>query len=218
MLRLKENADDYRYFPDPDLVPLVISEECVERIRGELPELADAKCERFQSQYGLSAYDARLLTASRALADFFEATVAAHGVAKTVANWMLRDLLQALGERDVEIEDSAVTPAALAALLRLVDEGRTTAQSARGLLPDLVESGGDPEALVRERGLEAVSDAGVLEQAVVEVLGEHGDHAERYRAGETKVLNFLMGQVMRRTGGKANPGVVRELLVRKLEA
>jgi aspartyl-tRNA(Asn)/glutamyl-tRNA(Gln) amidotransferase subunit B len=218
VLRLKENADDYRYFPDPDLVPLVISEERVERIRAALPELADARCERFQNQYGLSEYDARLLTASRALAEFFEATVAAHGTAKPVANWMLRDLLQALGERELEIEDSAVTPAALAALIRLVDEGRTTAQSARGLLPDLVESGGDPDALVRERGLEAVSDAGVLEQAVAEVLDEHGAHAERYRAGETKVLNFLMGQVMKRTGGKANPGVVRELLVRRLEA
>jgi len=218
VLRLKENADDYRYFPDPDLVPLVIPEERIERIRAELPELGEVKRERFETQYGLSEYDARLLTASRSLADFFEAAVAAYGTAKPVANWILRDVQQALGERDLEIEDAAITPAALATLIRLVDDGVTTPQSARGLVQELVGQGGDPATLVRERGLEAVSDSGVLEQAVDQVLRDHGDDADRYRGGETRVLNFLMGQVMRQTGGKANPGVVRELLVRKLES
>ncbi len=218
VLRLKENADDYRYFPDPDLVPLVIPEERIERIRAELPELGDAKRERFVTQYGLPEYDARLLTASRSLADFFEAAVSAYDTAKPVANWILRDVQQALGERDLEIEDAKLTPGALAALIRLVDEGATTVQSARGLVPELVERGGDPEALVREGGLEAVSDSDVLGQAVDQVLRDHADDADRYRGGETRVLNFLMGQVMRQTGGKANPGVVRELLVRKLES
>ena len=216
VLRLKENADDYRYFPDHDLVPLVLPEEQIERVRSELPELADRRSERFRSQYGLSAYDARLLTASRPLADFFEVAASAHGQPKPVANWLLRDVLQALREQDREIEDAAITPQALAALIRLVEAGRTTAASARQLIPELVERGGDPEAMVRERGLEAVSDAGVLEQAVDEVLNAHAEHCERYRAGEKKVLNFLMGQVMRGTGGKANAAVVRELLTRKL--
>ncbi|MDH3212675.1 MAG: Asp-tRNA(Asn)/Glu-tRNA(Gln) amidotransferase subunit GatB [Myxococcales bacterium] len=217
VLRIKENADDYRYFPDPDLVPLVLSDEQIERVRAELPELADRKCERFRSQFGLSLYDARLLTASRQLADFFEAAAAIHGQPKPVTNWLLRDVLQALREQGREIEDAAITPAALAALIRLVDEGRTTAGSARGLIPELVERGGDPEAMVRERGLEAVSDAGVLEGVVDEVLSAQAEHVQRYRAGEKQVLNFLMGQVMRRTGGKANAARVRELLAGKLD-
>jgi aspartyl-tRNA(Asn)/glutamyl-tRNA(Gln) amidotransferase subunit B len=216
VLRIKENADDYRYFPDPDLVPLVLSDEQIERVRAELPELADRKRERFRSQYGLSDYDAHQLTATRQLADFFEATAAIHGEPKPVANWLLRDVLQALREQEREIEEAAITPQALASLIRMVEAGRTTAGSGRGLIPVLVERGGDPEAMVRERGLEAVSDAGVLERAVAEVLRDQADQVARYRAGETRVLNFLMGQVMRGTGGKANPAVVRELLLAKL--
>ncbi|MDP7572923.1 MAG: Asp-tRNA(Asn)/Glu-tRNA(Gln) amidotransferase subunit GatB, partial [Myxococcota bacterium] len=217
VLRLKENADDYRYFPDPDLVPLRLSPEQIERVRGELPELAEAKRVRFETQYGLSGYDARLLTESRTLADFFEATVAAYGPAKPVANWILRDVLQALGVQEREIEAAALTPETLACLIRLVDTGRTTAKGARSLVPELVERGGDPEALVRERGIEAVADSGTLEPAVDEVLAAHGDDVERYRGGEKRVLNFLMGQVMKKTGGKADPGAVREILARKLD-
>ena len=218
VLRVKENADDYRYFPDPDLVPLQIGSEQIERIRAGLPELAEQKRERFELDYGLSAYDAGLLTQSRTLADFFEDAVAGYGQAKPVANWMLRDLLRALGEQEREIDEAAITPEALASLIRLVDEGRTSPQSARGLVAELVERGGDPEALVRERGLAAVSDAYVLEAVVDEVLAASSQDVERYRAGEKKVVNFLMGQVMKRTQGKANPGSVREILLRKLES
>jgi aspartyl-tRNA(Asn)/glutamyl-tRNA(Gln) amidotransferase subunit B len=216
VLRVKENADDYRYFPDPDLVPLRLSAERIERIRAELPELAARKCERFQAQYGLAEREARLLTSSRALADFFEAAAARHGAPRSVAKWMLRDLRQALADRGREIEDAALTAEGLAGLLALVDAGRLTAQSARELLAELVERGGDPAALARERGLEAVSDAGELEAAVDAVLAECAEQVARYRAGETRMLNFLMGQVMRRTAGKASPGPVRELLARKL--
>ncbi|MBW1685570.1 MAG: Asp-tRNA(Asn)/Glu-tRNA(Gln) amidotransferase subunit GatB [Deltaproteobacteria bacterium] len=218
VLRVKENADDYRYFPDPDLVPLQIGSEQIERIRAGLPELAEQKRERFELDYGLSTYDAGLLTQSRTLADFFEDAVAGYGQAKPVANWMLRDLLRALGEQEREIDEAAITPEALASLIRLVDEGRTSPQSARGLVAELVERGGDPEALVRERGLAAVSDAYVLEAVVDEVLAASSQDVERYRAGEKKVVNFLMGQVMKRTQGKANPGSVREILLRKLES
>jgi aspartyl-tRNA(Asn)/glutamyl-tRNA(Gln) amidotransferase subunit B len=217
VLRVKENADDYRYFPDPDLVPLQIGSEQIERVRAGLPELAEQKRARFERDYGLSAYDAGLLTQSRTLADFFEDAVASYGQAKPVANWMLRDLLRALGEQEREIDEAAITPEALASLIRLVDEGRTSPQSARGLVAELVEQGGDPEALVRERGLAAVSDAYVLEAVVDEVLAASSQDVERYRAGEKKVVNFLMGQVMKRTQGKANPGSVREILLRKLE-
>jgi aspartyl-tRNA(Asn)/glutamyl-tRNA(Gln) amidotransferase subunit B len=216
VLRLKENADDYRYFPDPDLIPLQLSDEQIERVRGSLPELAEQKCERFQREYGVSEYDARQLTSSRPLADFFEAATGAHGTAKSVANWMLRDLRETLGALELEIDAARLTPQGFAALIELVDAGRTTAKSARELLPELVRDGGEPERLIRERGLEAVSDRGVLEAAVAAVIAENAENAARYRAGEEKVLNFLMGQVMKRTGGKASPGAVRELLARKL--
>lgn len=215
-LRIKEDAQDYRYFPDPDLIPLQLSDAQIERERGALPELAGPKRKRFQASFGLSEYDARLLTESRALADFFEAAAQAHGQFKTVANWVLRDVLQALGEQELEIERAAITPESLAALIRLVDDGRTTAKSARSLVPELVERGGDPEVLVRERGLEVVSDTGLLESTVDEVLAAFPDNVEKYRAGEQKLVNFLIGQVMKRTQGKADPVTVREILARKL--
>ncbi len=217
LMRLKENADDYRYFPDPDLIPLMVGEERIEQIRAALPELPDQKRLRFESEYGLSAHDAGLLSASRALADFFEAAARAHGTAKSVANWMLRDLLAALKEREIEIEEAAIAPEALARLIEMVDQGRVTAKSARDLVAELTEQGGDPEALVRERGLEAVSDAGLLESVADEVIGANPDAAASYAQGDKKVVNFLMGQVMKKTQGKADPGQVREILARKLE-
>ena len=218
VLRLKENSDDYRYFPDPDLFPLVLESEQIEDLRRSLPELADEKTERFRRDYDLSASDASALTESRSLAEFFEAAAGAHGSPKVVANWILRDVLRALGERDLEIEQSRLNPGALAALIALVDQGKTTAKSARGLVPDLVESGGDPADLVRSRNLEAVSDYGTLERVVDEVLAERGADVERYRAGEQKVLNFLMGQVMKRTQGKADPAAIRTILIARIEA
>ncbi len=218
VLRVKENADDYRYFPDPDLIPLVLAESEVERVRAGLPELAEARRERWQARYGLPERDLAVLTADRALADFFEAAAAAHGEARTVANFVLRDLRPALRAGERGIEESALSAEGLAALLRLVDAGALTARSARELLPELVERGGDPAALARARGLEAVSDAAVVEGAVEAVLAEHAEDARRYRAGEPKLLNFLMGQVMRRTGGKADPAAVREALRRRLGA
>jgi aspartyl-tRNA(Asn)/glutamyl-tRNA(Gln) amidotransferase subunit B len=217
VMRTKENADDYRYFPDPDLVPLVLDATLLERVKKTLPELPESRRARFEAQYGLSAYDARLLTASRTLADFFESAARAHGNAKSVANWIARDVLAATKERDLEIEATKLTPDALAALVRLVDDGKVTAKSARELLPALVERGGDPLALVRERGLEAVSDTGAIEAAADEVIAANPDNAARYRAGEDKILNFLMGQVMKKTGGKASPAAVREVLARKLK-
>jgi aspartyl-tRNA(Asn)/glutamyl-tRNA(Gln) amidotransferase subunit B len=216
VMRLKENADDYRYFPDPDLIPLVLAPGHVEAVRSALPELPEQKRARFESEHGLPAKDARLLTASRALADFFEAAAREHGSPRQVANWVLRDVLAALKEGGLEIEAAALAPAALARLMRLVDEGRVTAKSARELVPELVARGGDPEALMREHGLEAVSDAGLLERVADEVLAANPALVQRWREGDEKVLNFLMGQVMKKTGGKANAAQVRELLARRL--
>ena len=218
VLRLKENADDYRYFPDPDLVPLVLSEAEIEAVRAALPELADARCARYQRDFALSEYDARALTASRALADLFEGAVAQSSPAraKPIANWLLRDVQRVLNERELEVESARVTPRALADLVGAVETGQTTVQSARGLLPELVTRGGDPIAWIRERGLETVSDTDVIARAVDEVIRDHPADVERVRAGEAKVLNFLIGQVMKRTGGKASPQVVRELIAARI--
>jgi aspartyl-tRNA(Asn)/glutamyl-tRNA(Gln) amidotransferase subunit B len=216
VLRLKENADDYRYFPDPDLVPLQISEEQVEAVRAGLPELADARSARFVREHGLGEEDARLLCESRALADFFETAAARHGAGAELAKWIRRDLLRVLGEQGLSLETSPLTPQAFADLVALVARGATTAASARSLLPELLRAGGDPERLVRERGLEAVSDTGSIEAAVDAVLREHPDHVARLRGGEEKVRNFLIGQVMKRTGGKADPAAVRSVLTARL--
>jgi aspartyl-tRNA(Asn)/glutamyl-tRNA(Gln) amidotransferase subunit B len=163
-----------------------------------------------------------LLTNSRSLADFFEATLEIRGrdreTAKNVANWILRDVLQLLKERDVEIDALALTPEGLAALMQLVEEGRLTARSARELFEEVAENGADPEVLMRERGLEAVSDSGLIEQMVDEVIAANEKAAQAVRDGEDKQVNFLMGQVMKKSQGKANPGQVRDLLLQKLQA
>ncbi len=214
--RLKENADDYRYFDDPDLIPVQITDEQIEAVRAALPELPEQKNARFQAAYGLSAYDAGVLTASRAMADFFEETAKISGAAKSAANWISRDVLGELKNRDVELEDTKLTPEILGNLIRLVEEGRLTARSARDLFPELVSEGGDPEAIMVDRGLEAVSDSGLIEGVVAEVIANNGELVETIAGGDDKPLNFLMGQVMKATQGKANPGEVRRALIAKI--
>jgi len=216
--RLKENADDYRYLPDPDLIPLRIDPARIAAIRDELPELPEEKRARFEAEYALSPYDAGVLTASRALADFFEETARGCGAPKAAANWITRDLLRELKERGLELEAVALTPAMLASLIRLVEEGRLTARSAVELFPDLVAEGGDPEAMMAERGLEAVSDAGAIDGLVDEVISAHPDVVQQVRDGDDKPLNFLMGQVMKASQGKAEPGAVRKTLAERIRS
>ena len=216
--RIKENSDDYRYFPDPDLIPLRIDAARIDAVRANLPELPEEKRERFESEYALSAYDAGLLTASRSLADFFEETTRACEVPKAAANWITRDLLRELNEREVELDAIALTPSMLASLIRLVEDGRLTARSAAELFPDLVSDGGDPEALMIERGLEAVSDAGAIDGLVDDAIAANPEVVEQVREGDDKPLNFLMGQVMKASQGKADPGQVRKALAQKIRS
>ena len=216
VMRLKENSDDYRYFPDPDLIPLRIDPARIEAVRAEMPELPEEKRARFEAEFALSAYDAGILTASRGLAEFFEETAKACASPKAAANWITRDLLRELKEREVELSDVAVTPAILGSLIRLVDEGRLTTRSAAELFPDLVSVGGDPEALMVERGLEAVSDAGAIDSLVEEIIAAHPDVVQQVRDGDDKPLNFLMGQVMKASQGKAEPGAVRKALADRI--
>lgn len=216
--RIKENSDDYRYFPDPDLIPLRIDPARIEAVRSELPELPEEKRARFTSEYSLSPYDAGVLTASRALGDFFEETAKGCNAPKAAANWITRDVLREVKERECELEDLALTPAILAGLISLVEAGRLTARSASQLFPDLVAEGGDPEVLMNERGLEAVSDFGAIDGFVDAVIAENADVVEQVRNGDDKPLNFLMGQVMKASQGKAEPGQVRKALAEKIRS
>jgi aspartyl-tRNA(Asn)/glutamyl-tRNA(Gln) amidotransferase subunit B len=215
-MRTKENADDYRYFPDPDLIPVAIPSARIAAIRAALPELAEARAQRFVRDYELAPKDAALLAAEGPLAAWFEAAARAHGSARAVANWLLRDVLAALKERDAEIGALKLAPEAFGALVRLADDGKVTVKNARTLLAELLFSGGDPAALIAERGLGAVSDAGALETVASEVVAANEKAVAAFRAGDAKSLNFLMGQVMKRTQGKADPAAVREILSRKL--
>ena len=224
--RVKEFADDYRYFPEPDLPPLTFSRERVEEIRARMPELPDAKRERFVAQYGLSAYDADQLTAEREVADYFESVVTMgderkeserSARAKVAANWIngeLRRLLNAAGQ---EIGASRVTPAGLAELLDLVDRGTISGKQAKDVLELAFTSGDAPAEIVAREGLSQLSDGGELEQIIVEVIAENPKAVEDYRAGKSAAVQFLVGQVMKRTKGRAKPDAVQPLLLGKLD-
>lgn len=216
-MRVKENADDYRYFPDPDLPPLQLCAERIERERQALPELPAARRRRFTENFGLSPGDARALTRSRALADYFEAIVQHGAAAPDAANWVRRDVLALLAERGAEIESAALPPAGLAEIIALVRGGKISARSGRALLGELLFAGGDPAALVSERGLEVVADPAALEALADEALRENPKAVASYAAGDGKSLNFLMGKVMQKSRGKADPARARETLQRKLE-
>jgi aspartyl-tRNA(Asn)/glutamyl-tRNA(Gln) amidotransferase subunit B len=215
-MRGKEHADDYRYFPDPDLPPLRLEEEWLEAQRKRLPELPQARRARFSESLGLPAYDAQVLTDDRDVADFFEAAVALYGQPKVVSNWVMREVLAAAAELGKSPRELPLEASHLVELLRLVDAGRITASSAREVFAEMAKSGERPEAIVRARGLEAVSDAGELERLASEAIAANAPQVAKFRAGDAKLLNFFVGQVMKATGGKADPARLREILTRLL--
>ena len=212
-MRTKENAHDYRYFPEPDLLPVDLAEEQVEAWRALLPEAPEARRERFRSQFGIPAYDAGVLAAQKPLADFFEATVAAGAPAKPAANWIMGDLLRLLGAASLDIADlRTVTPASLASLLKLVEARTINGPTAKELLEEIFEKGGDPDAIVKERGLAQVSDAGAVEALARQAIDANPKPAAEFRAGKKASLQFLVGQVMKLSKGKANPKLAAEAL------
>ena len=219
-LRTKEYAFDYRYFPEPDLVPIEPSPEWLEAISGELPELPPARRRRFIQDYGLTPYDAALLVAARPVADFFEDAVAAAREAepKQVANWLANDLLGRLAERGEDVVSSKVTARGLAALCDLVAAGTISGSQGKEVLDEMVASGGSPAEVVAAKGLRQVSGRAELESVVADVLAAYPDVAARIRAGDGKPAGFLVGQIMKATRGQANPTVVQELLREMLEA
>ena len=216
-MRSKEDAQDYRYFPDPDLLPLVVAEETIERIRAAMPELPEARRSRFVRDYGLPAYDAVLLTASRAAADYFEAMVKASGVEpKLCANWQTGALNASLNEAGLEIAASRVAAESLARLLKRIADGTLSGKMAKEVFDAMWAGEGDAETIIESRGLRQISDAGAIEKVVDEVLAANARQVADYRAGKEKAFNSLVGQVMKATRGKANPAQVNDILKRKL--
>jgi len=220
-MRSKEDSHDYRYFPDPDLPPLIVAPEWIEQVRASLPELPAAKRARFESSLGLTAYDAAQLTLHRAMADYFEATAGAlpDDQAKQAANWILGELSAALNREDLEISRSPVPPARLAALIGRILDGTISTKIARDVFAAMWagESDGDPDAIIQARGLRQISDSGAIEAMIDEVLAANPAIVAEYRAGKQKAFNSLVGQVMKAARGKANPQQVNTVLKRRLD-
>jgi len=216
-MRSKEDAHDYRYFPDPDLPPLVIANDWIERIKAELPELPEAMKARFESAYGLGAYDATMLTQSRETAAYFEATVRAFGgEAKAVANWMLGEVSAGLNKAEIDIAAAPVGPTALAGLLKRIADGTISGKIAKDVFDAMWASEGDADAIIEKKGLRQISDAGAIEKLVDDVLAANPVIIAEYRAGREKAFNSLVGKAMAATKGKANPAQVNAILKRKL--
>lgn len=216
VMRSKEEAHDYRYFPDPDLVPLQLNEDWVEGFRSTLPELPAVRARRLITEYGLPEYDAGVITASKGMADYFETCLKQFNMPKTVSNWVMGELTRELNNSGIDITASPVSPERLVDLLTMVDKGVISLKVARDIFPDLYRSDKTPQQIVQEKGLTQVSDEGALEKIIDEVLGKNPMQAAQFREGKQQVLGFLVGQVMKVSGGKANPGKVNELLKRKL--
>jgi aspartyl-tRNA(Asn)/glutamyl-tRNA(Gln) amidotransferase subunit B len=217
-MRSKEEAHDYRYFPEPDLPPLLVDEARIERVRETMPELPEARSRRFVSEYSIPAYDAGVLTQSAPLADYFEQTAKAAKNAKAASNWIMGELLRTLKERGQEIPDVPMQPPALAGLIALVDQGTISTSVAKGVFAKMYDSGRSAEDIVREEGLAQNSDEGALSAIVSEVLTLNEETAAQYRAGKKQTFGFLVGQVMKKSGGKANPKLASDLVKRALES
>ncbi len=213
-MRLKEDAHDYRYFPDPDLLPLEIDPAWVERIRASLPELPDARKHRFMESYGLSLYDAAVVSQDRAKADYFETAATARD-GKLAANWVTTELFGALNKSGKDISDSPISAAQLGKLIDLISDGTISGRIAKDVFAIMFETGGDPDRIVEERGLKQVTDAGAIEAAIDAIIAANPDQARAVK-DKPKTLGWFVGQVMKATGGKANPAAVNEILKKKL--
>jgi aspartyl-tRNA(Asn)/glutamyl-tRNA(Gln) amidotransferase subunit B len=215
-MRSKESAHDYRYFPEPDLVPLRVSDAWMARIRAEMPELPAARRQRFIEQYGLTEYNAGVLTATRANSDYFEKVATVSGDARAAANWVMGDLAAQLKEQGTDITESPVSAENLGGLIKLIAEGKISGKIAKEILPKMISSGDTAEAIAEREGLHQISDTGALEKIVDEVIAANPKQVEQYRAGKQAVVGFLVGQVMKASRGQADPAAVNTLLKGKL--
>jgi aspartyl-tRNA(Asn)/glutamyl-tRNA(Gln) amidotransferase subunit B len=215
-MRSKEEANDYRYFPDPDLLPLEIGPELVDAVRADLPELPWRKRDRFITEYGLSAYDAGVLSAGRAVADYFETVAAGLTDKKLAANWVMGELAGALNKAGLEVNASPLGPGALLGLLRRIEDKTISGKIAKEVFEAMWAGEGDADAVIDARGLQQITDSGSVESVVREVIAANPQQLEQYRSGKDKLFGFFVGQVMKATGGKANPALVNDLLKKLL--
>jgi len=215
-MRSKEEAHDYRYFPDPDLVPIMIDEAWVEELRKTIPELPEQKRERFVKNYKIPEYDAGVLTSSKPLADYFEQCTALFPQPKTISNWMMGDLLRELKKDGRNIVDCPVSPSALADLLKLIESGTISGNIAKGIFEEMYQTQKSAGSIVEEKGLKQITDSSAIEKIVAEVLQANPSQVEEFKGGKEKVLGFLVGQVMKASKGKANPAMVNKLLKKKM--
>ena len=217
-MRSKEYAHDYRYFPDPDLVPLTVDTKWLDEVRTQLPELPDVKSKRFQNEFGLPRYDAEVLTAEKELATYYDQVVAFAGKsqAKAASNWVMGDVLRLLNERKINVEECPISPERLANMLSLINDGTISGKIAKTVFDLMAESGKAPETIVEEQGLKQITDTSAIESVVDDVLATNPDEVEAYKGGKTKLLGFFVGQVMKATSGKANPKALQEILREKL--
>src|SRR5256714_1016041 len=218
VMRSKEEAHDYRYFPEPDLPPLVVSADFIEGVRAALPELPEERCRRFVEQYGLSHSDASQLTSERSLADYYERAALAANNPRGAANWIRSELLREMEARGIEASESPIKPEELGALVRLIDEGKISGKQGKDVLVEMFASGRSAASIIAERGLVQVSDTGEIDRIVDEVIAANPTQLEQYRAGKETLLGFFVGQVMKASPGQANPKVVNERLREKLNS
>ncbi|SFE62674.1 aspartyl/glutamyl-tRNA(Asn/Gln) amidotransferase subunit B [Bacillus sp. OV194] len=217
LMRVKEGSDDYRYFPDPDLVSLSVSEEWIERVRAEIPELPDARKARYVSEFGLPAYDAGVLTASIKMADFFEEGMREKADPKLLSNWLMGEVSAFLNTESKEIGETPLTPGNLAKMIKLIEDGTISSKIAKKVFKEMIENGGDPQTIVKEKGLVQISDEGAIREFVVAVLDRNPQSIEDFKNGKDKAIGFLVGQVMKETKGKANPPLVNKLIAEELK-
>ncbi|PLT33312.1 Asp-tRNA(Asn)/Glu-tRNA(Gln) amidotransferase subunit GatB [Bacillus sp. V5-8f] len=217
LMRVKEGSDDYRYFPEPDLLNIYIDEDWKARIREEIPELPDARKQRYVEELGLPAYDAAVLTVTKETADFFESVVAKEADVKQASNWIMGELSGYLNAEGKELHEVALTPEALAGMIKLIENGTISSKIAKQVFKELVENGGDAETIVKEKGLVQISDEGALKKIVSEALDNNPQSIEDFKAGKQKAIGFLVGQIMKATKGQANPQLVNKILLEEIQ-
>ena len=216
-MRLKEDAQDYRYFPDPDLLPIIVTDAQIEIIRKTIPELPQARALRFQNQLGLPQADALVLTDEIQVADYFEAVNKVSQNAKASANWVMGEILREINATKLKIKESPITPIQLGELIKLIDQGVISGKIAKVVFLEMWKTGNEPQKIISEKGLGQVSDTGAIEKMVDDVLAASPSQVAEYRAGKTKVFGFLVGSVLKISKGQANPDIVNDLLKKKLE-
>ncbi|MGG0486819.1 Asp-tRNA(Asn)/Glu-tRNA(Gln) amidotransferase subunit GatB [Priestia aryabhattai] len=216
LMRVKEGSDDYRYFPEPDLLELHIDEEWKERVRASIPELPDARKKRYVEEFGLPAYDAMVLTLTKEMSDFFEATLAAGGDAKLSSNWLMGEVSAYLNSNQKELSDVALTPEGLAGMIQLIQEGTISSKIAKKVFKELIENGGDAKKIVKEKGLVQISDDATLRKFVTDALDANPQSIEDFKNGKDRAIGFLVGQIMKASKGQANPPMVNKILLEEI--